>query len=376
MRLDRTARIIMGQINKQYGKASKLNVKPVDILPFNNLSEAEKLATTSQAKYIFAQMEAMPELIKGMGDIVFAGEKFVTKKTKLVEAALSFEDKNLARKIQNAKNGDELYKLCYKYSLELSKQGEDKMKQALAQTNGKFTLEIEQLANEIRTDKFNKVSNLYNAIKNPSTNPRVIEIENQLKNEFGMKYVSLEDDLPRAEQILRVVKGLKSKGYPITDNVIVSDLHWAAGEMCVINGEKTIFLQSTNFEKATVEAGNDPAIISYILKRMTPNEFNAFQQPLHEAYMKGLTQFSTISEDHLITHECLHGNHTFLLAFFQHKFPAKFKPTIKNISLYTNMNTNTAEVLTELESKLYLTGELTKEEMELYKYIKRFQIYA
>lgn len=376
MRLSRTARMIAGQINKQFGKTAKIKEEPFIMSPFRNLNASEKLAIKVQPKFIFAQMDAMPKMIHGMGDIVFTGEKFGSKKEKLIQAALSFGDKCLAQRIAKSKNGEDLYQLCYKYCVNIAKSMQKSGQEMITKTNGKFTLDLEQAIEQMRTDRFNKITALYKAIETKSANPKVVEIENILKKEFGMKYVNLEDDLPRAEQILRVVRGLQAKGYPIPNNVIISDLHLAAGEMCIINGERTMLLQTSRFAEATEAAGNNPDILRYILKVMSPSEFDEIQRPLYEAYSKGIPHFSTTMEDHIATHECLHGNHSMLMAFFNRALPSRFKPTVKNISLYVNMNTNNAEILTELESKLHLTGNLTPEEMELYKYIKQFQLYA
>ncbi|MBR6126556.1 hypothetical protein IKQ21_02625 [bacterium] len=376
MKIDRTARLIIGNINKQFGKAAKIKEDVYLLKPFKTLSEDEKTLARIQHKGIFAQMEAMPNLIHGMGDLVFEGEKFALKKDKLIQFAVSMGDKGLETKLAKVKDREGLYNICNKYCFKLLKSCEEEARRLVAGTKGKITLELEQTIEQMRVDRYNKMRGLYEALANKSVNPRVIEIENILKTEYGMKTVNLEDDLPRAEQILRVVKGLKVKGFPIPDNVIVSDLHCATGELCKIGGEKTMFLQSTRYQVASTIAGADPEILKYFYRFLSPKEFTIYQKSLQTALSKGISQMSTAMEDHIVTHECLHGNHTSLLAFFHKALPSKFKKTAKEISLYTNINTNTAEILTELESKLHLTGMLTLEEMELYKYIKQFQIYA
>ena len=67
MRLSRTARIIAGQVNKQFWKASNIKTDSFVKSPFGCINSSERMALKVQPKFMLAQMDAIPKLIKGMG---------------------------------------------------------------------------------------------------------------------------------------------------------------------------------------------------------------------------------------------------------------------------------------------------------------------
>ena len=370
MAISQTARVIIGQVNKQFGKVRKAKSAEQTISVFNHLSKDEKAITQASKKVMLAQMEAVPKAIQGMGDVIFPAEQFAAKRTKLIEFAQKTGDRKLLRQIQGAKTPDDLYKVCTDYNIGLVKDLESRAASLISGSRGKVTLEMEQLAYGLKNGRAEKMFGLYEAIGRKSTNPDVLKIEQALRQEYGMKNVNLQDDLARGEEILKVVKGLKAKGHPIPNNVLVSDLHPTLGELVRANGESTMVLQSSEYYRHFQAAANNPQIKEDLLKLVTKDDLLNYSIPLGKAMRRGVTMHSTTNPLHAVTHECMHGIHPNVVSYHTSKLPARFKPTVENISLYTNINKNKAEIITELETKLFLTGSLKPDEMELYRHIK------
>lgn len=369
--VSRTARVLIGQINKQFGKAQKTKVGEYIPSVFNHISREEQATVRSNKKVMFAQMKVVSKAIKGMGDIIFPTEQLAVKKDKLLEFAKKYGDKKLLRQISETQNGEELYKVCVDYNMGLVKNIETQAETMISKSKGKITLGMEQTAHALKAERAEKMFGLYEAIGKKSTNPEVLNIEQVLRQQYGMKNVNLQDDLARGEEILEVVKGLKAKGYPIPENVIVSDLHPTLGELVRANGNSTIILQSTQYYSRTRAVSNAPEIRNELLKHVSWDDLLNYSRPVQKQMARGVTMHSTTNPLHAVTHECLHNNHPNLIAFSTGKIPARFKPTVETISLYTNINKNKAEILTELETKLFLTGKLTEDEAALYKHIKK-----
>lgn len=371
MAISQTARVIMGQVNKQLGKVRKAKPTECIISAFNHLTVEEKTVTQATKRVMLAQMETVPKAIQGMGDVIFSGAQFGAKKTKLLEFAQKIGDRKLLRQITGAKNGDDLYKVCTDYNMGIMKSTETRAEALVTGNKGRITLDMEQIIYGLKCKRAEKMFGLYKAIGKKSTNPEVLKIEQVLRQEYGLKNVNLQDDLARGEEILEVVKGLKAKGHPIPDNILVSDLHPTLGELVRANGESTIVLQSSEYYKRFQAAANNPQIKEDLLKLVTQEDLLNYSIPLGKAMRRGVTMHSTTNPLHAVTHECMHGIHPNLIAFHTGKVPAHFKPTVENISLYTNINKNKAEIITELETKLFLTGKLTEDETALYKQIKK-----
>lgn len=370
MAISQTARVLIGQINKQFGKVKRSKPQEYIFSAFSHMSKDEKTVTQASKKVMLAQMEVVPKAVQGMGDVIFPAEQFATKRTKLLEFAQKAGDRKFLRQIQGAKTPDELYKICADYNIGLVKDIETQAASLMAGNRGKVTLEMEQIAYGLKTERAEKMFGLYEAIGRKSTNPEVLKIEQILRQQYGMKNVNLQDNLARGEEILEVVKGLKAKGHPIPDNVLVSDLHMTTGELVRTNGESTMILQSSEYFKRFQAAGNNPKIREDLLKLVTQDDLIHYSIPIAKAMRRGVTMLSTTNPLHPVTHECLHGVHPNLLAFQAGKVPARFKPTVENISIYTNINKNKSEIITELETKLFLTGSLKPDEMRLYRHIK------
>lgn len=376
MAISQTARVLIGQINKQFGKVRKAtNTGTNFVAPFNHFLRNERDIYQASRKVLMAELEVIPKIAsKGMGDIVFPTQLFAGKKAKLLSFAQEIGDKRLYSQISKAQNSDDLYKVCIDYNIGMVKNLENISNSMTQGSRGKVTLEMEQIHYRVAEERAGKMLKMYNAIGSKSTNPEVLQIEKVLREQFGMKSVNLQDDLARSKELLTVVKGLKAKGYPIPENALVSDMHMATGELVRFNGENTIILQSSRFfnkqQKELTENGAEAAI--KIARNAGFKEFNLWQGKTLNLLNRGVPEMSTNLPEHLVAHEFMHGNHPYLLQTLTSsgKVPARFKPTVENLSIYTNTNCNRAEILTELETKLFLTGGLKPDEMELYRHIK------
>lgn len=366
------SRIFTGALVKcASGKAMPVKyVREFNLIPFNRMSKVDADIAESCGKVFLTQLEIAPKATKGMGEIVFGSGRMAAKKEKLLQFANEIGDKKLSKQISKTNNTDELYNICSDYCIGLLKRAEPEIKKLLSRTNGRTTLELEQIAYKLKEDRANKLLKLYEAIGEKSTNPEVIKIERELAETYGMKSVNLQDDINKAREILNVVKNLKSKGYPIPKNTVVSDLHFSDGELVRLNGENTMILQSSRFLEKMHQSISSQEFVLELAKKAGHENFEKFQSKLMPLYNKGLGMLSTARPEHIVVHECLHANHPNLLAFLGAPLPAKSKAVIPKISIYSNVNCNRAEVLTELETELVLTGTLSPEKAELLNIFK------
>lgn len=125
MAIAKSARVLIGQVNKQFGKIRK--TKPTEYInsTFNHLTREEKAITACNKRVLLAQMEVVPKAVQGMGDLIFPGAQFNVKKAKLLEFAQKTGDKKLLKQITGAQNGDDLYKVCADYNMGLVKSVEN-----------------------------------------------------------------------------------------------------------------------------------------------------------------------------------------------------------------------------------------------------------
>lgn len=371
MMVSNISKLIAGQINKKYGKPYNFLKRGKSPSTFNNLSEDEKNITECAEKCLKAQLKILPPLLEDMAEVIFPPNLIKTKKANLLNFAKSTDNRTLYKKISNTTTAKELFNICVNYNQKLLGNGENGAKDILRTNfNGKFTLDIEQAIYSLRQERSKKMLGLYEAITTKSTKPEVIKIENILKQQFGMKKVNLQDDLTVGQDLLHIVKKLKQKGYPIPDNALVSDIHPSTGENLELGGERTILLQSTACQNLCSKVLQSEEFGAGLFAECNSYTLHTIANFFSEMIGKGVEELSTADPYHVIAHECLHSNHPHLVSFMFGKVPAKFKPTIENISLYTNLNKNKAEILTELETKLFLTGKLTEDETKLYKQIK------
>ncbi len=161
------------------------------------------------------------------------------------------------------------------------------------------------------------------------TNPEVLKIKKDIRKDFGIKNLYLDNNLPFSKKIQKALKILKENNVPLANEIIVNSI--LDSSMGITNPDKRTILLS-------------PRGISDI--------------------------FSTNSPLHLIIHEGIHLGQPDNPVIQLQKMPDKFKETINNLSLYASDNF-ILEVHAELKAKQLLRPKkFTKEEGEALFYIE------
>ena len=193
-----------------------------------------------------------------------------------------------------------------------------------------LSLEMEQIQYQQSISRGNFILAIERAMHVPSKNPKVIAIENILKEQYGCKFVSLKDNEELARKVLKAYETAVKNGVKTPKNVIVSDFMLAEGEN-LFNG--TILL-------------------------------NRSQRSLREGFL------STNSDFHVPLHEIMHGTHPKLVSFSHKKIPSELMGVKNGLSLYSK-KAQTHETFTELNTKRLIEG-LNPEEQALFDYLNIF----
>ena len=226
------------------------------------------------------------------------------------------------------------------------------------------------LKNEQSVYKFaNFVGDCYReaqiALGKESTNPKVIKIENILKEKYGVQTALFNNDLEMAQKVLKAVELAHSKNIVIPNDFIVSDFTLNRGACLRVNknGEerKSVILAPTKTQNCIgkmVDSMHDMFPAELRLKYDKWAEFCGFKNGS-----------STDSPLHIVTHEMMHQIHPDLLAFRVKKVPEKFLPVVRKLSRYSAMcEKDCREIYAELATKKLLSG-LKKDEAELFDYL-------
>lgn len=264
-------------------------------------------------------------------------EDFTGKKQKLITELSKVCDKNVIARLEKAENPEQLAKILAeqeympigkyaKYMIDgkfVKKSNTDRIVKPLS-------LEMEQIQYQQRIIKGNFTLAREKAMHVPSKNPKVIAIENILKEQYGCKFVSLKDNEELARKVLKAYETAAKNGVKTPKNVIVSDFMIAQGENLF---NSTILL-------------------------------NRNQHTLCEGFM------STSSDFHVPLHEILHSTHPKLVSFSWKKIPSELMSVKNELSLYSK-NAQTHETFTELNTKRLIDG-LNPEEQALFDYLNIF----
>ncbi len=264
-------------------------------------------------------------------------EDFASKKQKLIEELSKVCDKTLITQIENAKTPEQLAKILAEREFSFFREYGKYMlegKSFSLQNQNKFfrtlTLEIEQIQYKVRAQRGKFILARERAMHVPSKNPKVIAIENILKQQYGCKFVSLKDNEELARKVLKAYETASKNGIKTPENVIASDFMFAEGEN-LFNG--TVLL---NTRQTALPAG----------------------------------ALATMSDFHVPLHEILHGTHPTLVSFSIKKIPVQLKKVKEELSGYSAI-TQTHETFTELYTKKLIDG-LNSEEQALFDYLNIF----
>lgn len=191
----------------------------------------------------------------------------------------------------------------------------------------KLPFEAEKLIYKTTTRNNKKLIQLYKALCEKDTNPRVKNIKAQLQN-MGVKSVYLDNNLEEAIRCFQAIKLLKKQNFPLPKEIIINK-HFPCGGVA-LQPTQTIILKP--YDECDLFAG------------------------------------STNSDKHKIIHECVHLTQPNLVAFNIKSIPSEYNETINNLSDYAE-NNFAHEIHAELVTKKLIDG-LTKEEENLLKYIE------
>ena len=262
---------------------------------------------------------------------------FAVMKKRLISELSGVCDKNTIDRLKKADSPEKLAKILAQQEFKpLAKS--DKLMKDLGfidkKIRGKqlkpFTLSLEQQVKAVRDKHVNFILARERALHVTSKNPKVIAIENILKEQYGCKFVALKDEEELARKVLKAFDVAKKNGIKTPHSVIASDATMPEGE---------------NLHNGTI-----------VLKRK-PREL-----------LKGYT--STEADYHTVLHEIMHGTHPTLISFSLKKIPSQFKNVKDNLSIYSQVSF-THETFTELNTKRLING-LNKEEQALYDYLNIF----
>lgn len=283
-----------------------------------------------------SELRMFVDMCEGNG-VLALSENFVLKKQRLIQELSKVCDKKVITRISQAQTPEQLAKILAEQEAGyLYKTGNTLMKANLVNQSQSCTLskamplELEQILYAQRIKRGEFILAREKALHVPSKNPQVIAIENILKEQYGVKFVSLKDNEQLAKQILRAFETASKNGVELPKNIAVSNFMFANGEN-LFNG--TILLNS--------------------------------RQP---ALRKGFT--STDSDFHVPLHEIMHGKQPRLISFNMKKIPERFQEVKRNLSGYSAA-AGTHETFTELNTKRLIDG-LNPQEQELYNYLNLF----
>ena len=258
----------------------------------------------------------------------FYSMDFVLKKQNLINELSKVFNKDFIAKIEKVKTPEQLAKIILKKERGL--MPEHIYARRYPRKLRPLTLEMEQIRYQKKLKKANFILAREKAMHKPSKNPKVIAIENILKEQYGCKFVSLKDNEELAKEVLKAYEIASKNNVETPENVIVSAFMNTNGEH-LING--TILLNT-----------------------------------LESKYQNGF--LSTNKDFHAVLHEIMHNTHPQLLSFNRKKIPERFHNVKAGLSEYSRISP-THETFTELNTKRLIDG-LNKEEQALYNYLNIF----
>ncbi len=222
-------------------------------------------------------------------------------------------------------------------------------------------IEIEQAVYDFRTKRNDTLLDIYKAIKIPPQNPKVINIERVLNEQYGMRFVDLADNEKLAVNVLKAVRLARSQNRTIPNNLIVTNMLSGSGEALQhYNLETTVLLEQTK--------SSDIAkwILSLEREKASPLVNKIYNKFIDFFTIKEQSYLSTTHPLHTVIHEFNHLGQSSLLASRFRKIPSEYKHTYQKLSGYASEGIP-GEIEAELLTKQQL-GRLTSEEKRLLEF--------
>ena len=200
---------------------------------------------------------------------------------------------------------------------------------------------------------------LVKAVTEPSKDPRVIKIEEQIKSMYNMDFVHL-DTLEEAKRILKTIKLARKNNIPLPKNIIISPY---------------TMIQTSGLNIAHNMLDNSVIINKQIdLKEATEKAYQQLISPKSKQVAEILKAqdakwCATDDEFQLYLHEFVHSKYPVELLFpvKVKPIPAKYQQTAQGVGI--NAVLSRSELVTELKTKSILRS-LNKNEKELLSYFE------
>lgn len=263
----------------------------------------------------------------------YIAKDFNQIKTQLLSSKL---EKSFIEQIQKCKKSEEITQIVKNIKLAETLKITDIRNQVLFDASLSLNKKQEIIQNADK-EYFSKMFNLEKALSVKSTDKRVLQIEETLRKKYGMEFVSLKNDYTQAKNLLEACELMAKKGESVPKNYIVSNTMVGTGQ--ALRTESCVLHATTKLNKIL----NPP---------------NIKQKDL----------FSTDHRLQSIIHEFGHCKQGSAIEFIE--IPKHLQKVRKSVSGYAKKAGN-AELWAELYAKVHLAPQkITKEEWELYHYIK------
>ncbi len=268
-------------------------------------------------------------------------EKYISKnfnniKRQLLKLEL---DKDTLNKIENSESSGEIANIIKSIKYNETMKHADLMNLTIldCSMSGKEKFNLIMTA---KKEYNTKMLSLEKALSCPSVDPKVIEIEEILKRQYGMEFVSLKDDYEHAQKLLNACKLMAENGLPVPKNYIVSNMLPGVGQC--LQTESTIL--------------HIPDSLNKIVNPKTKSKIHSIDSDIHS-----------------IIHEFGHNIQPETIDIIE--IPQRFKSVPKTISRYAAMGSN-AELWAELFAKMKLNPEsVTQQQKELFEYLKNCGVF-
>ena len=284
---------------------------------------------------------------------------FDTKKMNLVKLFKNDSyAKNLVKQVQEAKTPEELEAVIndFENTYDLSFQEELSIKYKGTKSTGP-ALPLECLQDfwgfDFRNSDF--ILQVHKIINNKSNDKAIKQIEDILKNDYGMEYVIL-DNIKDAQNILKTVEMAELKGVPVPKNIIVTPFIDDYGRnISHSDGSNTVIIKA-----------NEEKFFNESFKAISDKDLRDAYQ-IRKTIMK-LRQTSTSSPLHVYMHDFIHAECTSWLSVLATPFPEKYDKIVRRLSNYARDNFDKPEeIRTELRTKEVLQS-LSDEEKKVLNY--------
>ena len=349
---------------KRYGKSLTKKQKPEKL---ENTIEQETQVSINiniQEEQLAQIKEYNKRRFLGVSEEAIKGleHNFEEKKQKVIKIILSDSECLSSEYISSVKKistPEELSKVIRTYFINHNMGMNSKYKNDIIDivNKKKMSLNMQQKIFKDEATECNMQLALIKAVTEPSKDKRVIQVEQFLKENYGMDYVHLES-IEEAKNILKTVKMCIKHNIPLPKNIIISPfvMVQASGQNIAHSAtEYSVFISSKKEQgKAIKEA----------YEKLVSPELDEIIQTLKN---QDENWFSTKDFLHVYVHEFCHSDQALelLIPFKLKQIPKKYYETIKKIGLYAQSSRR--ELLTELQTKNIL-GTLNEDEKALLNY--------